>query len=147
MKGRGVDIFDRSYRPVAGTDPQKYAVAYNAVFDRELQSLFDAGVKELNGVYAVCVDVNGYVSTHHSWNQKPLTGDYQVDFVGSREKRIYASNETEVKRSRNTAPLLLQTYLRDTGEVINDLALPIYVGGTHWGNFIMGFKPEVLLAD
>jgi len=147
MKGRGIDIFDRSYRPVPGTDPQKYAVAYNAAFDRELQSFFDASAKELNGVYAVCVDVNGYIGTHHSWNQKPLTGDYQVDFVGSREKRLYAGNDTEVKRSKNTAPLLLQTYLRDTGEVVNDLALPIYIDGSHWGNFIMGFKPEVLLAD
>jgi methyl-accepting chemotaxis protein len=147
IKGRGVNIFDRSYQPVAGTDPKKYTVAYNAAFDQELQPIFDAAVKQLQGVYAVCVDLNGYVSTHHSWNQKPLTGDFQTDFLGSREKRLYQGNDTEIRRSKNTAPLLLQTYLRDTGEILNDLALPIYLDGTHWGNFIMGFKPEVLLED
>lgn len=148
ISGRGINIFDKSYKPVPNTNPQKYTVAYNSSFDKELQPLLDLGLNKVHGsVYAVCVDVNGYLGTHHSRNQKPLTGNYDVDTVNSREKRIYAANETEMKRARNASPLLLQTYMRDTGEILNDLALPIYVNGTHWGNLIVGLKPEFLQQD
>jgi len=92
-------------------------------------------------------DVNGYVGTHHSNNQKPLTGNYDVDLVGSREKIKYFNNDTEVRRSQNTQPFLLQTYVRNTGEVMNDLSFPIYINGSHWGAFITGIKPESLLED
>jgi len=145
---RGINIFDRNYRAVPGTNPQKYTVAYNCSFDKELQAMLDEALNRLQGaVYAVCVDVNGYLSTHHSRNQKPLTGNYEVDFINSREKRIYTGSETEIKRAKNSAPLLLQTYMRDTGEILNDLALPIHVNGNHWGNFIVGLKPEILQRD
>jgi len=76
-----------------------------------------------------------------------LTGNYEVDFLNSREKRLYTGNDTEIRRAKNTSPLLLQTYMRDTGEILNDLALPIYVNGTHWGNSIVGLKPELLQQD
>jgi len=148
ISGRGVNIFDRGYQPVPNTNPQKYGVAYNSIFDRELQPLLDEGLIKLPGaVYGVCVDVNGYIGTHHSRNQKPLTGNHEVDMINSREKRIYTGNETETRRAKNTSPLLMQTYMRDTGEILNDLALPIYVNGTHWGNLIMGFKSETLQQD
>jgi methyl-accepting chemotaxis protein len=44
-------------------------------------------------------------------------------------------------------PFLLQTYMRNTGEIMNDLSLPIYINGTHWGCFITGIKPETLLEE
>ena len=148
ISSRGIDIFDKSYKPVPNTSPLKYTVAYNSSFDKELQHLLDQGLSKVQGaVYAVCVDVNGYIGTHHSRNQKPLTGNPEVDAVNSREKRIYAANETEIKRAKNTSPLLLQTYIRDTGEILNDLALPIHVNGSHWGNLIVGLKPESLQQD
>ena len=148
ISSRGTNIFDHSYKPVPNTNPQKYTVAYNSLFDRELQPIFDESLNKIQGaVYALCVDVNGYLSTHHSRNQKPLTGNYEVDMINSREKRIYTANDTEIRRANNSAPLLLQTYMRDTGEVLNDLALPIFVNGSHWGNFIVGLKPETLLQD
>jgi methyl-accepting chemotaxis protein len=36
--------------------------------------------------------------------------------------------------------VLLQTYKRDTGEIMHDLSVPIYLQGTHWGGFRMGYK-------
>jgi methyl-accepting chemotaxis protein len=35
---------------------------------------------------------------------------------------------------------LIQTYKRDTGEIIHDLSVPIYVGGQQWGGFRIGYK-------
>jgi methyl-accepting chemotaxis protein len=145
---RGTNVFDRDYRPVLNTAPQKYTVTYNNVFDRELQPLFDRALEAIPGaIYSLIVDANGYVSTHHSKNQRPLTGDYQVDLVNSREKRIYTSSELEIRRSKNTLPFLLQSYARDTGEILNDLSHPIFLDGTLWGAFIVGLKPEVLQTD
>ncbi|MCM8922118.1 MAG: methyl-accepting chemotaxis protein, partial [Candidatus Thiodiazotropha sp.] len=37
-------------------------------------------------------------------------------------------------------PFLLQTYKRDTGEVMHDLSVPILVQGQHWGGFRIGYK-------
>jgi methyl-accepting chemotaxis protein len=148
MSQRGINVMDRSYKPVPNTNPQKYTVAYNSAFDKELQHLFDKGRDSIKGaVYSLVTDVHGYVGTHHSSNQKPLTGNYDVDLVNSREKIKYFSTDAEIRRSQNTQPFLLQTYSRNTGEVINDLSFPIYINGAHWGAFITGLKPEALLED
>ena len=40
----------------------------------------------------------------------------------------------------HTQKMLLQTYKRDTGEIMHDLSVPIYLQGTHWGGFRMGYK-------
>lgn len=145
ISGRGIDIFDQNYRPVPNTNPQKFSVAYNNVFDREMQPLFDKGLEVFpEAIYSLVVDTNGYLSTHHSKNQRPLTGNYDTDLLNSREKRCYASSPMEIRRAKNTTPFLLQTYARDTGEILNDLSHPIFINGKHWGSFIMGIRPEML---
>jgi methyl-accepting chemotaxis protein len=143
---KGINVLDRDYKPVANTNPQKFSAAYNATFDRELQQQFESGRDSVRGAsYSLLTDVNGYIGTHHCNSQKPLTGKYEIDLVNSREKRIFFSTDAEIRRSKNTMPFLLQTYMRDTGELVSDLSLPIYVKGTHWGAFITGIKPEILL--
>jgi methyl-accepting chemotaxis protein len=145
---RGINVFDQNYRPIPNTNPQKFAVSYNDVFDRELQPLFDKGLEILPGaIYSLVVDSNGYLSTHHSKNQKPLTGKYEIDLVNSREKRHYASNPMEIRRAKNSTLFLLQTYTRDTGEILNDLSHPICINGKQWGAFIVGLKPEQLCSN
>ncbi len=41
---------------------------------------------------------------------------------------------------QNQRPYLLQTYQRDTGEVMHDLSVPIVVSGRHWGAFRIGYR-------
>jgi methyl-accepting chemotaxis protein len=144
IKKQGIDIFDTNYKPIPNTNPQKFTAAFTDPVAKSLQSNCDAILKEIPGcIYALPVDKNGYLPTHHSHVAKPMTGDYERDLLQSRDKRIYFSNQTEIRRSTNTAPMLLQTYMRDTGEVINDLSMPITVDGRHWGSFIMGLNPEI----
>ena len=64
----------------------------------------------------------------------------------SRDKRMF-TDTVGTRAAQNTVRLLLQTYRRDTGEILNDLSMPIHVRGRHWGALRFGFKPEVLLAD
>ncbi|MDD5284214.1 MAG: hypothetical protein PHD54_00005 [Desulfuromonadaceae bacterium] len=113
-----------------------------------MQPLFDKGLESLPGaIYSLVVDSNGYLSTHHSKNQRPLTGNYETDLVNRREKRHYASSQLEIRRAKNITPFLLQTYIRDTGEILNDLSHPIYINGKHWGAFIVGLKPDQLCSN
>ena len=104
-------------------------------------------VADLKGTtYCLCVDVNGYAGTHNSRFSQPLSGDYGTDLINSRDKRIF-DDPTGKRSARNTNPFLLQTYARDTGEVMSDLALPIFVKERHWGAVRLGFDPVILLAQ
>lgn len=42
-------------------------------------------------------------------------------------------------------PLLFQSYLRDTGEVVNDLSMPIFLNGRHRGAVRVGFEAGRLI--
>ncbi|HLP31560.1 MAG TPA: methyl-accepting chemotaxis protein [Geothrix sp.] len=145
LADRGVNVFDRDYRPVPDTNPQKFLTSYALVFAKELQPLFDEARKDLGSTYAVALDVNGYLAIHHAGVSEPMTGDPKVDLLKSRHQRIYFNVETEKRRSRNTEPFLFQTYMRDTGEILNDLSLPIHIAGKHWGAIVTGFNPDRFL--
>jgi len=145
MRKRGINVMDRNYQQIPKTSPQKFKVAYDEDYIRECQGMLDAALANIKGgVYAVGVDINGYLTAHNAKFSQPLTGDYQKDLVGNRTRRKFEA-PTEIRAARNTAPLLLQTYIRDTGELMCDIAMPIYVGGIHWGNVRVGCQTAVLL--
>lgn len=147
MVKRGVDVFDRNYVPIANTNPQKFNTKYVREFETELQPHYDDTAAKLKGgAYAIIVDVAGYAATHNSKVAKPMTGDYQTDLLGNRTKRKFFHTPAEIRAAQNTLPVLLQTYMRDTGELVCDLAMPIHVGGRHWGNVRVGFDSVALLS-
>jgi methyl-accepting chemotaxis protein len=144
---RKINIFDRNYQPIPGTKPVKYKTDYDTFFEQELQLQYDRMVAELEGsLYCLCVDVNGYAGTHNKCFSHALSGDYATDLLHSRDKRIF-DDPTGIRSARNTNPFLLQTYARDTGEVLSDLSLPIYIKDQHWGAVRLGFNPKVLLQE
>lgn len=133
-------LFDRSYKPIPNTNPQKHATTFDGFTDRVLPSLQERILEEMPQVaYAGAVDNNGYFPTHNRKFSKPLTGNYEVDLVNNRTKRIF-SDRTGTRCGSNTKQFLLQTYKRDTGEVMHDLSAPIYVNGRHWGGFRIGYR-------
>lgn len=133
------DLFDRNYRPIDGTDPQKFSTRFDAFTDEVLPSLQEAVLSESSAIaFAVAVDDTGYLPTHNRKFSQPLTGDYQKDLVNNRTKRLF-NDRTGVRCGSHTKPFLLQTYKRDTGEVMHDLSVPIYVDGRHWGGFRIGY--------
>lgn len=147
MKDRGIDVFDKNYQPVANTTPQKLKTRYDEYFDKEVRRLYDEALAGIEGaIYAACVDVNGYSATHNTKYSKPITGNLQVDMVQSRDKRIF-NDEKGIRAARNTSPFLVQTYVTAAGEIVNDLSLPVYVKGTHWGAIRVGLDPKKMLKD
>ncbi len=144
---RGINIWDRNYVPVANTNPQKFEVSYLSAFNAEIQPVMEKSLISLKGgVYAIITDSQGYAGLHNLVFSKPLTGDYQKDFVDNRTRRLW-SDSTGQRAATNTMPLLLQTYLRDTGEVLSEINLPIQVSGRQWGNIRIGCNSKVLIED
>ena len=133
-------LFDRRYIPIPDTNPPKHRSAFDKFTDRALPALQEAVLKAMPQLaFAGAVDNNGYFPTHNRKFSQPLTGDYATDLVNNRTKRIF-NDRTGSRCGSNTKPYLLQTYKRDTGEVMHDLSAPIYVNGRHWGGFRIGYR-------
>jgi methyl-accepting chemotaxis protein len=144
----GVDVFDRNYRPVPHTNPPKYRTSYDSQCEAELRRLGDEVLVEIPALrFAFFVDENGYAPSHNTRYSKPPTGDPKVDLMASRDKRIF-DDETSKRLARNVEQdVLLQSYVRDTGELLTDLSMPVYVSQRHWGAVRIGFDPQTTLLE
>ncbi|HEX5484700.1 MAG TPA: methyl-accepting chemotaxis protein, partial [Limnobacter sp.] len=144
---QGLNVFDESYKPIANTNPQKYNTVYDRQVESALQRVYDKVVETVPGVvFTLCVDRNGYAPTHNSKYSRPVTGDLKKDLVDSRDKRKFI-DPVGLRAGQSQDEWLLQTYRRDTGEVLNDLSMPIFVNGRHWGGIRLGFSPNLLIND
>lgn len=137
--------FDTNYVPIPGFEPAKYHTSYDSYLDKAILAMEDEFLRDDSVVFAVAVDVNGYLPTHNTRYQQPITGDQQQDLVGNRTKRLF-NDPVGLKAAQNLEPLLRQVYQRDTGETMWDISAPIMVKGKHWGGFRIGFSLAKTLA-
>lgn len=135
-------LFSREYREIPGTNPRKFSTDFDAFTDELLPDIQEQ-ILQRNAfiAYAGAVDDNGYFPTHNKKFSQPLSGDYHKDLVNNRTKRIF-DDRTGSRCGSNQRLFLLQTYKRDTGEVMHDLSVPIWVNGEHWGGFRIGYASE-----
>lgn len=135
-------LFSREYREIAGTNPRKFSTDFDAFTDELLPEIQEQ-ILQRNAfiAYAGAVDDNGYFPTHNKKFSQPLSGDYHKDLVNNRTKRIF-DDRTGSRCGSNQSLFLLQTYKRDTGEVMHDLSVPIWVNGEHWGGFRVGYASQ-----
>lgn len=132
-------LFDRNYVPIPNTAPQKYTTKFDAFFDRVISPIQESIVNRDNKVlFAICVDNNGYLPCHNLRFTKPLTGDPEIDKNNNRTKRMF-NDRTGIRCARNTEGFLLQTYSRDTGEILNDMSKPLVINDRHWGGIRIGY--------
>ncbi len=136
------DLFDQNYVPIANTKPQKFNTRFDGLCDKLLPAIQEPLLERNKEVtYAISCNVGGYVPTHNTRFCQPLTGDEQKDFVGNRTKRVF-SDPVGKRCGSHELPFLLQTYRRDTGEIMHDISAPVYVKGRHWGGFRIGYRTE-----
>ncbi len=135
------ELFDHNYRPIEGTNPQKYSTQFDEFCDRILPDIQERALSEDDRLtYVIATDCRGYVPTHNNEFCQPLTGNPDIDIVRNRTKRIFGDRVGQ-KCGSHTQTMLLQTYKRDTGEIMHDLSVPIYVNNKHWGAVRLGYKP------
>jgi len=133
------DAFDTEYELIGNFDPPKYHTKYDFYLDKAILGLQDEFLEDKSIIFAVAVDKNGYLPTHNTRFQKPITGNPDVDRVGNRTKRVF-NDPVGLKAAQNTEKGLQQVYYRDTGEVMWDVSSPIFVKGKHWGGFRIGLS-------
>ncbi|HIJ95204.1 MAG TPA: methyl-accepting chemotaxis protein [Desulfuromonadales bacterium] len=132
-------LFDRNYQPIAGTSPQKFTTKFDIFFDRVILPIQEQIINRDSKVhYAICIDNNGYCPCHNLRYTKALTGNPEVDKNNNRTKRIF-DDKTGIRCARNTNGFLLQTYRRDTGEILNDMSKALMINGRHWGGIRVGY--------
>ncbi len=135
-------LFDKKREPIPNTNPQQYSSSYDRFTDQQLPSVQES-VKSAHSamVYAIAIAPDGYVPTHNRDFAHAPTGDPEVDLMKSRSKRLF-NDRTGARCGSHTQSMLLQTYRRDTGEIMHDLSVPVYVNGKHWGGFRLGYRPD-----
>jgi HAMP domain-containing protein len=128
------DAFDTNYVTIGNFTPPKFHTKYDTYLDKAILSLEDEFLQDKSVVFAVAVDTNGYLPTHNSAFQKPITGDQEKDKVGNRTKRVF-NDPVGLKAAQNKEKGFRQIYHRDTGQILWDISTPIMVKGKHWGGF------------
>lgn len=135
----GMDVFDQRYRQIPDSNPPRYNVAYDRTIEEALQRTLDGRLKKAvpHGFYAILVDGNGYAPTHNSHYSLTPTGDVAHDTLNCRDKRVF-DDRIGAAAACNTKGVLCQTYMRDTGEIISDVSVPLELAGKHWGAIRIG---------
>ena len=138
-------LFDRNHVAIANTNPQKFKTQFDDFTDLVLPDIQDPIIERHSNIaYAGAVDDRGYFPTHNRKYSQPLTGNYDTDLANNRTKRMF-TDRTGSRCGAHQQPFLLQTYKRDTGEIMHDVSAPIYVNGRHWGGFRIGYRtPETM---
>ncbi len=135
-------LFNFDYAEIAGTNPTKYSTQFDGLCDELLPPIQEELLQRGEfPVFIICADPNGYVPSHNNQFCQPITGNYEVDFVGNRTKRLF-TDRVGASVGRHEDDYKLQTYRRDTGELMFDLSAPIYVKGRHWGGMRCGYRIE-----
>jgi len=135
---QGLDIFDRRYRPIPGSNPLRYHTVYDSALESVLQPVLDRILDQVPaGYYAVLLDENGYCPSHNSRYCKTPTGDPVHDNAHVRHKRIF-NDDFSLAAVKNSRGVLCQTHMRDTGDIITDLSLPLDIAGRRWGAVRLG---------
>ena len=136
-------LFDRHYKLQPGSEPPRYSTAFDRYADSVLPAIQEPLLRQHEGlVFAIACTPEGYVPTHNqAFNQRP-TGNPEHDRLHCRSKRLF-NDRTGRRCGSHQQPLLLQTYTRDTGELMHDLSVPITIRGRHWGGLRLGYRPEL----
>jgi methyl-accepting chemotaxis protein len=140
---RGINVFDQAYKEIPGSNPKRYTTAYDGQCDSELTRLYDDLLRDVPGLtYSL--------AGHQRLRPRPQRRILQPPSRRPcrrpgqcRHKRIF-NDPVGIKLARNQKSSLFQTYVRDTGEILNDLSMPITINGRHWGSVRIGFKTDLV---
>lgn len=135
-------LFDRTYQPIARSNPQQFKTAYVDAFDRIVTPIIDAALSfDGRVVFCAPVDVNGYLPTHNSKFSKPQGQDPAWNAANCRNRRIF-NDRVGLGAGKNQKPFLVQTYMRDMGGKfvpMVDVSAPLVVKGRHWGGLRLAY--------
>jgi methyl-accepting chemotaxis protein len=138
------DLFDPSYQPILGTDPQQYLTAAVPVLEAVLTPIQESLLgSDPRLTFCAAMDRNAYLPVHNrKYAQPQRPGDVSWNTAHSRNRRIF-DDRAGLMAARSTDPFLVQSYARDMGQgrlvMMQEVDVPIYIRGQHWGGFRMAY--------
>lgn len=138
------DLFDEQYQPILDSNPPQVMTRFTTFMDEVLPPIQEA-LLESDPRIAFCatVDRNGYLPTHNRKYSHPQGPDPVWNTANCRNRRIF-NDPVGLHSARNTAPFTLKTYRRDMGGgtyvMLKEVAVPLTLGGRHWGAFRMCYS-------
>lgn len=140
------DLFDETYVPVAGSDPEQHLTRFTELADEVVPPILDPPLHSDRRIIACCAaDRNGYLATHNPDYRRPQrSGDPAYNRKHSRNRRIL-NDRVGLASGRNRERFLMQVYRRDLGDsqqLVKEIAAPIFIRGRHWGNIRLNYRHE-----
>ncbi|MEP2715388.1 methyl-accepting chemotaxis protein [Pseudophaeobacter sp.] len=137
-------LFDKTYRPIPGTNPEQFTTGFLPLTDTMLPPILEAALEfDPRVAFCAAVDTNGYLPTHNKMFSHPQSSDPDWNMGNCRNRRIF-NDRVGLKAGRNSEAFLMQVYRRDMGGgnfvMMKDLSVPIFVESRHWGGIRMGLK-------
>jgi len=143
LNAQGHNVFDAQYKPIHGTNPAQFMVSYHAAFENAIRPLLDKARNAIGAQACACINTDCYTPTHNSEFSLPPSGDPEIDIKQCRDKRMMTDNYGQ-RSAHYTGNVLLQTYVRDNGQLASELGLPIRIHGRHWGALRVAIDPTKL---
>ena len=141
------DLFDETYVPVPGSEPQQHLTRFARFTDQVLPLVQEPllGFSE-RVVFCAATDRNGYIATHNlKFSQPQKPGDPGWNAKYARNRRIF-NDRVGLRAGQSERPFLLQAYRRDMGggefKMMKDVSAPIRVQGRHWGGLRFAYLAE-----
>ena len=138
------DLFDETYVPVPGSNPEQVTTRFVAATDRLFAPIQEPMLAlDPRVVFCAAIDRNGYLPTHNAKFSQPQGRDPAWNTANSRNRRIF-NDRVGLAAGRSTNPFLVQTYRRDMGNgqfaLMKDVSAPIAIRGRHWGGVRLAYK-------
>ncbi|MCA3268669.1 MAG: methyl-accepting chemotaxis protein [Azospirillum sp.] len=138
------DLFDETYVPIAGTNPQQVRTKFLDIADRHFPAIQEPMLGlDPRVVFCAAVDRNGYLPTHNAKFSKPHGPDPAWNTANGRNRRIF-NDRVGLAAGRNESAFLVQTYRRDMGggqfALMKDVSAPISIRGRHWGGVRLAYR-------
>ena len=138
-------VFDRSYRPIQGSDPVQYENEFCEFADRHVRPLLDqCKASDSRIIGCTIADKNGYRPTHLTERSQPHGADPVWNDEHCRNKRIFTDEQTEAAIA-STNPAMLTTYRMELGDKfipVKNVYVPLFVNGRRWGNFELAYRDD-----
>lgn len=140
-----LDLFDRNYQKIAGTDPEQYDTKAIRFYQSYIQPIIEEA-KQIGSNLVACTitDSACYQPLNLSaFSQPQKPGDVAHNTKYCRNKKMLVDPVSQNCAS-NLKPFLLQTYRAPMGNgeylYLKDVSSPIHVNGRHWGCIRVVYK-------
>ena len=137
-------VFDRDYRPIAGSNPARFRTSLCDWADREWRPVLDRIAGSDPAIMAAaCTDMRGFLPTHLTRYSAPPTGDLAHDTRFCRNGRMIL-DPIDQRAKESTAPFMMAVYRQEgdgrSYKVVRNVYLPLVFNGRRWGDLELAYS-------